>query len=287
MFDETQSGPILVHACQQLGLDPHRAVLLRHHTNAVYSVDDVVIKIAPPSASLDRLTTVIAMVNWFTRTNFPTALLYPGLTQPLNIHGYAVTAWLRMDAQRRPVTIFELAHLLKRLHSLEPPAIELPTLDPIISITRSVNQATMLDDRDRGVLITRLNRLASAWAPTDFPLGLRLIQSDPQLGNTLRRHDGTAVLSDWDGISMGPPEWDIATVAVHCERFRQHTFDDFAEAYGWIDTWPEFRNLVALRELQMIATNARKSAPGTPAADQVRYRIDSLYESTKAVWTIL
>lgn len=62
------------------------------------------------------------------------------------------------------------------------------------------------------------------------------IQSDPQIRNALRHFDGAPVLADWNGAAVGPREWDIATVAVHCRWFDPPGADAFAEftaVYGW------------------------------------------------------
>ena len=123
-----------------------------------------------------------------------------------------------------------------------------------------------------------------------MPFGSGLIQSDPQVRNALRRDDGTPVLADWDSASTGPRMWDIATVAVHCRRFGSHDFGDFVTAYGRDPRdWDHFEDLCLLRELQMIATNARKSAPGSPAAAEVHHRIAGLREDLQELtaWSIL
>ena len=45
--------------------------------------------------------------------------------------------------------------------------------------------------------------------------------------------------------------------------------------------------LVDVRELRMITTNARKSAPGSPAAAEVRRRLDHLRRGEASIWHIL
>ncbi|GLY01576.1 hypothetical protein Acsp01_19550 [Actinoplanes sp. NBRC 101535] len=138
-------------------------------------------------------------------------------------------------------------------------------------------------------MVRRLEDLAPVWE-TAMPFGSGLIQSDPQVRNALRRDDGTPVLADWDSASTGPRMWDIATVAVHCRRFGSHDFGDFVTAYGRDPRdGDHFEDLCLLRELQMIATNARKSAPGSPAATEVHHRIAGLREDLQELtaWSIL
>lgn len=289
MFAEEQTRPVLAEVCHLVGRSAARARLIRHHTNAVYAVDDLVVKIAPAGVRPDRLRTVVTVVDWLTTLGFPTVTLWPGLPQPLEVGGHGVTIWQRLDPGS--VTTAELGALLRRLHTLPEPPVQLPRLDPIAGIRRSVGSSTILTAADRDLLLNRLNILTGRWRDMRFPRGAGLIQSDPQIRNALRRPDGTAVLADWDGACIGPREWDIATVAVHCRRFgAAETFTDFVITYGWDPTtWDAFEDLCQLRELQMIATNARKSAPGSPAADEVHHRISGVRQEARELtaWQIL
>jgi len=293
MFVEARTRSVLAEVCRRLGYPSADAVLLRHHTNAVYAVEDVVVKIAPPRLGMDRLRWVTQLVLWLTARGFPTVELSPRLSQPIEVEGLSVTVWQRLDlAQKYPVTVAELGGLLRELHALPPPPTPLPRLRPAESIQRSIVASPILTDRDRSLLLSRLDDLAKAW-DSPVPHDICLIQSDPQVRNALRRADGAAVLADWDGAAIGPREWDVATVAVHCRRFmadEPSAFASFVTAYGWDPNgWDGFEDLCRLRELQMITTNARKSAPGTAAATEVHRRIAALRNGTSVQhrWHIL
>jgi hypothetical protein len=292
MFVEQRTRPVLATVCRQLGRSADGAALLRHHTNAVYAVDDLVIKIAPPAISPDALRRVVDLVRWLTETGFPTVHLTTGFEQPLTVDGYGVTVWERLDgAIGRPVTTVDLGDLLRGLHSLQIPPVPLPQLDPIPGIRHAISVSTILDDADRALLAERCQDLADNLQGVRSPLGWGLIQSDPQVRNALRRRDGSAVLADWDGARIGDRIWDVATVAVHCRRFgNDQDFRAFVDAYRWDPrNWAEFEDLCRLRELQMIATNARKSLPGTPAATEVLHRITGLRRGHRELtaWRIL
>jgi hypothetical protein len=294
MFVEARTRPVLAEVCRRLGYSDSDAILLRHHTNAVYAVSDVVIKIAPGDLAVERVRAVVALVDWLAVRRFPTVELHPGLSQPLQVSGHAVTVWQRLDpAHQHPITVAELGTLLRDLHAQPAPPVALPALQPIHGIERSVARSEILNGKEQDLLIGRLETLSAGWEAMRFPLGTSLIQSDPQIRNALRRFDGTPVLADWDGAALGPREWDIATIAVHCRRFDppgQAVFADFTAAYGWDATsWPGFEELCHLRELQMIATNARKSRPGTEAADEVHHRIAGLVDDGAELrrWRIL
>ncbi|WP_433530610.1 phosphotransferase [Micromonospora sp. CA-263727] len=294
MFIEARTRPVLAEVCRRLRISSADARLLRHHTNAVYAVGDVVVKIAPQEFDLDRTRVVVAVVQWLSARQFPTVSLSPRLPQPLLVSGHAVTVWERLDpAHGEPVTTSELGILLRELHTLPAAPVSLPRLQPIDNVRRSVAKSRIISAEDRDLLLKRLDSLAARWSALDFPRGPSLIQSDPQTRNALRRFDGTPVLADWDGAAIGPPEWDLATVAVHCRRFDLRgfaAFADFTTTYGWDATsWPGFDDLCELRELQMIATNARKARAGTEAATEVHRRIDGLRREGRHLgqWQIL
>ncbi|BCY09651.1 phosphotransferase enzyme family protein [Actinoplanes sp. L3-i22] len=291
MFTEEQSRPVLAKVCGLLGRPVAEAVLLRHHTNAVYAVAGVVVKIAPPAITFDCLRTVVDLVQWLVERGFPTVALVADLPQPIEVDGYPVTVWERLDAGvDRPVTTGELGRLLNDLHALARPPIKLATLDPRAGIRRSIAASRILPPSDQNVLVRRLGVLSEVWT-TGMPLGVGLVQSDPQVRNALRRADGTPVLADWDGACIGPRIWDVATVAVHCRRFGAgHAFTDFLAAYGRDPReWEHFEDLCRLRELQMIATNARKAEPGSAAAAEVHRRVAGLRRGRRELtaWSIL
>ncbi|MEU4590772.1 phosphotransferase [Micromonospora aurantiaca (nom. illeg.)] len=294
MFVEARTRPALAEVCRRLELSDADAVLIRHHTNAVYAVGDVVVKIAPADFGVERISAVVAVVRWLVGRGFPTVGLSSRLPQPLLVGEHAVTVWQRLDpANDSPVTMGELGTLLRQLHALPAPPVSLPTLEPVDNIRRSVQRSMILTAEDRGLLLKRLEPLAARWLEMSFPRGASLIQSDPQTRNALRRFDGTPVLADWDGAAVGPREWDLATVAVHCRRFTppgNAAFSDFTAAYGWdVTSWRGFEELCQLRELQMIATNARKSRPGTEAEAEVLRRISALRRGDQELlqWRIL
>ncbi|WP_394620065.1 phosphotransferase family protein [Lentzea sp. JNUCC 0626] len=99
-----------------------------------------------------------------------------------------------------------------------------------------------------------------------------------------------AVLIDWESAVFGPVEWDLVTIEVHCRRFGfAHTeYDEFCERYGRdVREWSGCRTFKDLRELRMITTNARKSAVGSPQADEVHRRIAQLDDAPSSRWFIV
>jgi aminoglycoside phosphotransferase (APT) family kinase protein len=96
---------------------------------------------------------------------------------------------------------------------------------------------------------------------------------DPRYRNTLwDEQTNQPVLCYWEGAVIGPPEWDLVTVEVHCRRFSHpaHECRDFCHRYGRdVRGWPGYAVLRDLRELRMITSNARKSPATSWEATEV------------------
>ncbi|SCF44585.1 hypothetical protein GA0074696_6025 [Micromonospora purpureochromogenes] len=97
MFVEARTRPVLAEVCRRLDMSDAGASLLRHHTNAVYAVGDMVVKIAPVEFGLERTHAVVTVVQWLAARGFPTVGLIPWLPQPLLVGEHAVTVWQRLD----------------------------------------------------------------------------------------------------------------------------------------------------------------------------------------------
>lgn len=294
MFREAHSRPVLNTVSDLLSINPDQSRLLRHHTNAVYAFPDagILVKIARPGTDAERLRKVMALVAWLTELKFPTVGLLGGLAQPQIIDGYAVTTWELLDpADENPVTAAELGQLLRQLHRLPTPPVQLPTIEPFSDIAQSLDQSVILDADQKSFLSDHARQLQAGYTKLILSAGTGLIHADPQRRNALRRNDGSPVLADWDTAAWGPREWDLATVEVHCRRFPDTpgSYDDFVASYGYeLRTSPAYSTITATRELKMICTNARKSAPGTPAAAEVLHRVKALRAGhNQAQWNLI
>ncbi|MFE6447482.1 phosphotransferase family protein [Nocardiopsis dassonvillei] len=292
-FSERELHILFTHIGQALGADVTGAELLRGHTNVVLRLrsPEVVVKIArkgTPVSSVERTT---AVVRWLMDHGFPTVPLHPGADQPLVIDGHPVTVWTYLPQHGVAVHAADLAHPLKELHSLPSPPRGLRGLDNIAAIRASLEAITALADDELSFLRQRLDRLTAALARVDFVLPPSVVQGDPQHRNALHDHrDGRTVLCDWDTLAWGQPEWDLVTLEIHCRRFGHGAahYQAFANAYGFdVTSWSGYPVLRDLRELRMVATNARKAhhTPGSLA--EVRRRITGLYEGTELRWSIL
>lgn len=287
--------PELRHAlhalCADAGLDPEGAMLLRGQTNAVLrlAIDPVVIKIARKGTRPGRVQQTVRLVEWLMRQNFPTAPLHP-IDQPTVAGPYVGTFYTYLPQPAGTPTTGDLGSPLRRLHAAGLPPFELPVLDTISAVRRSLAAAETLDEEEQNFLSQRADRLESQLAHMRCQLTQTVLHGDPQHGNALIDHDRT-VLCDWDSAVIGPAEWDLVTVEVHARRFgySSDSYARFARLYGLdVRDSPGYSTLRDLRELRMITTNARKSAHEPEKMGELRRRIDGLRtEDAHLPWSIM
>lgn len=289
-FSPERTRPLVEHACRLAGLDAADAVVLRHHTGAVYQLASapVVVKVARPSQT--NVHDVVALVRWATEHGVPTVRLIDDVDQPIEVAGCAITLWQYLP-QTQPITAGDIAGPLRALHTAPRPHVAVRDLDAPAAIRWAIDQSQLLTSDERDALLERWKRLGHQGPTLPYDAPPRLIHGDPQHRNTLwDEASGQAVLCDWDSAVIGPVEWDLVTIEVHCRRFGhpESHYATFCERYGRdIRQWPGYHALRDLRELRMIATNARKSRPGTPQATEVHRRIAALDNDPTALWHIL
>ncbi|MGW0770800.1 phosphotransferase [Streptomyces sp. NPDC002676] len=291
-FDESEMYRILERGCVAIGLDFSDARLLRGHTNAVILLEreQVVVKIARKGSRIDDVTRTVTFVRWLMDAGFPTVPLCP-VDQPVVIDQHAITIWQYLPQPPHPVTADQLAKPLYALHTLTAPPVALPAHDNLAAIRRSLAAITCLPRPTLSFLNTYADQLESDLQAVEFELPKGVIQGDPQHRNALHVDSGGAVLCDWDTVALGQPEWDLVTVEVHCRRFGyggQH-YQAFADAYGWdVTLWSGYQTLAAIRELRMIATNARKVRHAPSSLQEVERRVDGLRRCDRLQrWNIL
>jgi len=289
-FTDTFTRQILLKACREVELKPSSIIPLRHQTNGVYLLRDemLVAKVARPEYGIEHTKRTVGTVRWLMEMRFPTVPL-AGFDQPIVIEGSAVTFWSYL-AQDRPVRAVDIARPLRQLHSLGRPPAAIPDLDAIPAIWYSIANEVILTEDEHEYLAARCTHLADAAHGLRYEQPSRLLHGDPQHANALWNVDH-AVLSDWDSLVFGPVEWDLVTIDVHCRRFSYPSaeYDEFCSVYGRdIRQWDGYQVLRDIRELRMIATNARKSAAGSPAALEVKRRISQLRNGAdESAWFIL
>jgi hypothetical protein len=290
-YDGLEVHAILARACAAAGLKGLNPQLLRGHTNAVILLEDegVVVKIARRGTPPAHVSRTVEAVRHLMSLGFPTVALHP-VEQPILVDQHAVTIWTHLPQTGQPISAKELAGPLRALHALDVPALGLPAHDNVRAIRRSLSAISALGAEETDFLADRVDALEAELSSVHFTLPPALIQGDPQHRNALRTPDDV-VLCDWDTLAVGQPEWDLVTVEVHCRRFGYDLphYQAFADTYGRdITLEPGYKTLAAIRELRMVATNARKIHHAPETVTEVKRRVQGLRDNdTELRWHIL
>lgn len=253
-FTRVNLDRVLRQTCDILGLDPTGARMLRFTNNAVYALagEPVVVRILASSGLRHRVPKVVTVARLFQRCDVPAVRLVEGVDQPLVVDGYLVTVWERVTATGQEALPWQLARLLREVHALPAPA-GVEQWDPLRDVRSRVADAEELAANDRRFLLRRCAEIEAALGELEFPLARGLVHGDAHPGNVIVGPAGP-VLCDFDSSCVGPPEWDLAPLAVGRERFGDapERYRQLADAYGFdVTQWDGYPVLRAARELKL------------------------------------
>lgn len=285
-FTAETVGAVFEEACRQADLEPSGAELLRLGSNAVYQLTSapVVVRIARDPDTLGEMKRVLRLARWLETESFPATRVWGGATAPLVVAGRVVTFWESAQDREEYGTVGELANLLRRLHWLEEPeSLRLPYFDPFAKLAGSLRRldgVSGVSEEDRDFLGERAQRLQKEYDRLDFVLPFGMIHGDANVGNVLRRWDGSVVLIDLDGFALAPREWDLVLTAMYYERYGWHTREEYREfvyRYGFdLMNWPGYSVLADVRELMMVAWLGQQVATSAKSAGEFARRVQSL-----------
>ena len=284
-FSAESAARALAVAGAETGLNVAGAELLRLGENAIYRLRSVplVARIARTIEYLPDVETEVAAARWLESEQFPAVRLAGPAVQPVVADGRVVTFWELLGERTMFGTVGELAVLLRRLHALVPPSsLALPLLRPFARVEGRINGSD-LAEHDRAFLRARLVELRARYERLMFSLQFGPVHGDANIGNILRREsDGVAVLTDLDGFSFGPREWDLVLTAMYFERFGWHTereYREFADTYGFdVRAWPGYPVLREVRELTMTTWIMQNIGESAAIAAEFALRVQSLRE---------
>jgi aminoglycoside phosphotransferase (APT) family kinase protein len=283
-------------ACRQAGVDPSAAVLLRHFSNAVFLVGDLVGRVAYGPGAAERSQRAVAVAHWLANQQFPvTVPVSPSADEPpqpvlVDGHGMqiAVTFWAyypqNADAQLDFRVLGRMARLLHETPGL--PALALPAYAPLGSLLRVLadnnpSRPEIFAPDDRAWLSGRAIELADRATCLPSELGTGLIHADMWAGNLLHHPGGGLdgwLLGDWDGVCIGPREVDLSPTSV-AARFGVDpaNADRVAEGYGFeIRDWPGYPLLREIRELSTLSALIKLAATHPASARELKLRVNSL-----------
>ncbi|MFE7777646.1 aminoglycoside phosphotransferase family protein [Streptomyces sp. NPDC057445] len=268
----------LEHACRAVGLDADGAEPVRLAENQIWRLPGsrVVVRIARAGQS-PATHREVRVARWLAENGLP-AVRLADVAQPVEADGRPVTFWEELPPHEQGSHI-DVALLLRQLHDLPPPDLELGNLDPFVRVAERLQAATTLSGADRAWLQGLYQDLATAW--TDRPAGRPdcAVHGDAWPGNLIRTTNGPLMI-DLERFSLGPPEWDLVSTAVRARTTGAVTaseYDEFCAAYGYdVTEWPGYTVFAAARELRMVTYAAQHAAVHPDWASQAQHRVDCL-----------
>lgn len=265
------------------GLSTRGTRLLRDHGTAVFHLpaECAVARVATGPDAAAAAERAVAITRWLGQQDFP-AVQPLSVEQPVRLDAHTVTFWQYhpQPANGAPNDPAHLARLLRRLHALPQPPVELPAYRPLAHFTETVRASTRaLTEHDRDWLLTRTQELLDEYTGLEFPLGVGHIHGDAYPGNLLHADHDRVLLADWDETATGPRELDLVNT-YQGTRYGRTTeqLQAFSTAYGYdITTWSGFPVLRALRDLHTLGSFIRHAdnADHTAAA-QLAHRLSTL-----------
>ncbi|MEU4535244.1 aminoglycoside phosphotransferase family protein [Streptosporangium sp. NPDC023825] len=272
---------VLREVCEDLGIDHRDAELLRVRSNAVFKLrSEIVVRIATAPNALTRLPLVLAVARWLAEQGFPAVRPADEISeQPVVHEGRVVTFWHYVPASGRPTTT-ELGEILRSLHLLPVPPVALRRfVDPLCEVRRAVDRSEELTSCQRVWLRDRIAELTERWSDLGVDDAPVLLHGDAWIDNLLRCTDGHVVLCDWDGVAVGPREWDLVHTYHGQRRFglTAADVDAFADAYGSdLRSWPGYSTLMEVRDIYAVGIHIRNAAADPFSRRELPRRLDSL-----------
>lgn len=273
-------------ACEQAGLDPADAELMRLGENALYvlPVDGVVVRVARSVELVERVAREVRTAAWLAELDFPAVRLAAGLPQVIEADGRLVTFWELVPDTGQAATPADLGAILRDLHQLPTPPFDLPVFDPLIGVPRRLANAADVDPGDLAFLAELCDRLADEYRRLSFALPPGFIHGDAHRANLIVATD-RVVIGDFEWVAIGPREWDLTPTVLAAQRFRlpASEYGDFVAAYGFdVTGWDGFPTMRAIRELTMTTWLMQNVAESSDIAAEFRMRVDSLREGDHA-----
>jgi Ser/Thr protein kinase RdoA (MazF antagonist) len=275
------------------------ARLLHHYANAVWLLPThpAIVRISESALAHAKAATNVAVCQWLVdQHRFPATA--PLSTEVIVLDDHtAATLWTYypQPADLSP-TPAQLGSLLRRLHALAPPPVELPTWRALTSLELVLKDTTApspIDDSDRHWLLDRIDQLRNELARLDWPLGYGFIHGDAWAGNLMwqtKTNPAIVILGDWDSTSWGPREIDLIPTWHAAIRFGrgQQWADEFSTEYGYdLKQWPGFSTLFAVRDLVQLVALLRRVSNQPALAGSLRQRLGSIkVGDTTTVWNV-
>lgn len=288
----------LLRACELADLDPTGARLVHHYANAVYVLpaENAVARLAHGTQGVRRAQTSLQITRWLVIDhNFPATAPMPDTDAIAVDHTTTATFWNyypQPEDDPKPSSA-HLGTLVRRLHDLPQPPVELSSWTPLRSLEAAVRAPAVLaaiSAEEQQWLLDHITAVRHDLGTVDWPLGWGLIHGDAWAGNLLWNTivgPEATVLGDWDSVCWGPREVDLIPSFHAARRYGRGAdwADAFVRSYGYdLSGWSGFSTLLAMRDLVQLAGPLRR-APQEPAlARALRERLDGIRSGSTVTW---
>jgi hypothetical protein len=287
-------------ACTERGLSPEGARLIHRYSNAVYLLpaEDAVARIV--TGSLHRARLADAATRWLVEhqdvaATAPLMKAVPVAVGPSTVVSFW-TYYPQPEAKGQPTSV-HLARILRGLHAVGEVPFDLEAWQPLTSLSAALRDPTAarnLANTDLDWLLRHVEEIRTQVLALDSPLGHGVIHGDAWAGNLLwhtAAGPDTAVIGDWDWVSVGPREIDLIPTwhaAIRYGRGEQWA-EDFASVYGYdLATWNGFPTLLAMRDLVQLTGPLRRAGDGPEFAAALRQRLHGIQNGDRrATWRAL
>ncbi|MFI7533622.1 phosphotransferase family protein [Streptosporangium sp. NPDC049376] len=277
---ETEARAVLEEACRTAEIDTVGAELMRLGENALYRLPGGIVARVARAGQVAAATREVRIARWLETHQVPAVHTVPGLDQPVDVNGRAVTWWRELPPHRHGTAV-EVAAALRRLHDLPIPTdFDIGRLDPFVRLTERIDRAFTLTEDDRQWMRERLAELRTRWRTLPAGLPDSVVHGDAWIGNVVGTDDGRVVLLDLERCSAGPPEWDLTSTAVKTFTLAGISGEDyrrFVASYGHdVVTWPGFETLRDIREFRMTCMAAQVAGENPARHPEIAHRLACL-----------
>ncbi|MDG5806422.1 aminoglycoside phosphotransferase family protein [Streptomyces ossamyceticus] len=282
-MDEARARDVLV-ASGVLPGAAGDARLLALGENAVFAAGDLVVKVGRDAELLDRARRELRIAAWLAGAGVPA--VRAAEAEALLVQGHPVTVWHRLPDPVRPAGARDLAELLRLVHALPSPGVDLPRRELLGGVERWLRLAgDAVDPADAAYLRERRDGFAAAAAALAPHLPPGPIHGDALPRNVHVGPDGP-LLMDLETFSGDLREHDLVVMALSHDRYGlpAEEYDAFTAAYGWdVRAWEGCSVLRGARETASCAWVAQHAPSNPKALAEFERRVASLRDGDETV----
>lgn len=271
------SPSVLLDACSRVGIEARGAQRVQFGAGVGYRLPSGVLVRIGRLAHAGEVLREMEVSRWLAAAGLAAVRAVPGLRQPIDVHGHAVTFWLD-PPPHRPADFTELAVALSRLHAAPlPTTFALGQVQPFRQLARAVDAAACFGAEDRRWLHEHLAELRGRWA--DLAAGNQwcVVHGEAWGREFAVTSDQRSLLLDPQHLMIGPPEWDLVPTAVEYYSLGWidgGSYDCFCRGYGLdVTRWGGYFLLRDIREFRMTLAAARVAATADTWRAQAHQRL--------------